>query len=296
MSEVVSYSFISPDAIERLALPGGDDRRRVLRIANPLSEEQSAMRTTLLPGLLAAARRNFAHDIEGVRLFEAGRVFFSNGPDRLPQESLHLGAVVAGIYRSRTWRSPERQADFYVAKALLVALLETLRVEWRLVDGGPSFLHPGRAAQVFAGSHEAGWLGELNPLVARSFGLGELDRPPVGFELDLDMLLQIAGALPTYEDVIGYPAVWQDIAVLVDEAVEAQTVVDIVKAAGGPNLRSVRVFDLYRGDPIPEGQKSLALRLEFRAAERTLTEEEVSAQREQIRAALERQIGGTLRE
>jgi len=296
LNEVVTYSFIPPDAVQRLGPPEADARRRVLRLANPLSEDQSAMRTTLLPGLLAAARRNFAHDIEGVRLFETGRVFFSNGQDRLPDESLHLGAVVGGVYRSRTWRSPERQADFYVAKALLVALLETLRIDWRLVDGGPSFLHPGRAAQVFAGSYEAGWLGELSPVVARSFGLGELERPPVGFELDLDMLLAITRRVPTYEDVVSYPAVWQDIAVIVDEAVEAQTVVDIVRAAAGPNLKSVRVFDLYRGDPISEDQKSLALRLEFRAPDRTLTEDEVSAQREHIRAALERHIGGTLRE
>src|SRR5439155_18498881 len=152
LNEVVTYSFIAPDAVERLGLPEGDERRRVVRLANPLSEDQSAMRTTLVPGLLTAARRNFAHDIEGVRLFETGRVFFRNGQDRLPDESQHLGAVLAGLYRSKTWRSPERQADFYVAKALLVALLETLRVDWRLVDGGPSFLHPGRAAQVFAGS------------------------------------------------------------------------------------------------------------------------------------------------
>jgi phenylalanyl-tRNA synthetase beta chain len=295
-SEAVTYSFISEAAIDALALPEGDERLRVLRIANPLSEEQSVMRTSLLPGLLGVARHNFSHDAEGVRIFESGRVFFSRGPDRLPEERLHLGLLLAGVYQPKTWRSEAREADFYAAKALLVALLDTLRVDWRLADGGPSFLHPGRAAQVLAGSHEAGWLGELNPLVAGAFDLGELARPPVALELNLDLLLRVARDSSGYEDVITYPAVRQDIAVVVDEAVEAQTVIDTVNAAGGPYLRRVRVFDLYRGEQLPQGKKSLALGLEFRAPDRTLTDREVAAQRDEIREALARQIDGSLRE
>jgi phenylalanyl-tRNA synthetase beta chain len=296
LCEAVTYSFISPDAIDRLGLPEGDVRRRVLHIANPLSEDQSAMRTTLLPGLLEATRHNFAHDAEGVGLFETGRVFFSNGADRLPNERLHICILAAGIHLPKTWRSEARQADFYVIKALLVALLETLRVDWRLAGGGPSFLDPGRAAEVLAGGHEAGWVGEVHPLVARAFGLDDLDRPPAALELDLDLLLEVSGGPPDYEDVIGYPAVRQDIAVVVDEPVEARTVIDVVRAAGGPELRSVDVFDLYRGEQLPEGKKSLALRLEFRAADRTLTDAEVAARREEIRKALAREIDGSLRE
>jgi phenylalanyl-tRNA synthetase beta chain len=155
LSEAITYSFISPEAVERLGLPESDERRRVLHIANPLSEDQSAMRTTLLPGLLEAARHNFAHDADGVSLFEAGRVFFSNGSQRLPDERLHICLVLAGIHVPKTWRSEARQADFYVIKGLLLALLDTLRVEWRLAGGGPSFLHTGRAAEVLAGGHEA---------------------------------------------------------------------------------------------------------------------------------------------
>jgi phenylalanyl-tRNA synthetase beta chain len=293
LSELITYSFIAPGAIESLLLPAGDQRLRVLHIANPLSEDQSVMRTTLLPGLLEAARYNLDRDVTELRLFESGRVFISNGAERLPDERLHLGLLLAGTYEPATWRSEERRADFFTVKGLLVGLLDALRVEWRLAGGGPPFLHPGRAAEILIGGHEAGWMGELHPRVARSFGLAQ---PPAGLELDLDLALDAAVEETTYEDLITYPAVFEDIAVVVDEAVESQTIADTVRAAAGKELRSVRVFDLYRGEQVGEGKKSLALRLEFRAPDRTLTDEEVAAQRGKVREALARQTGGTLRE
>jgi phenylalanyl-tRNA synthetase beta chain len=289
----VTYSFVAPEWIERLRLPGRDRRRRVLHIANPLSEDQSVMRTTLLCGLLESARYNLDRDLAELRLFECGRVFFSNGQERLPDEPEQLAVLLAGCYRPGTWRSPERQADFYAVKGLLVGLLDSLRVDWRLADGGPSFLHPGRAAEVLIGGHEAGWIGEVHPLVARSWGL---EQPAAAFELELAIVLAAADDIPVYEDLITFPAVYQDIAVVVDEAVEAQTIVDAVRGAAGPELRGVRVFDLYRGEQVGDGRKSVALRLEFRAADRTLTDEEVARRREAIRAALGREIDGTLRE
>jgi phenylalanyl-tRNA synthetase beta chain len=297
LNETVTFSFIAPDAVERLRIPRNDDRARVLPVANPLSEEQSTMRTTLLPGLLQVAGHNLARDLEQLRLFETGRVFLSNGADRLPDEQLHLGVLLAGDFEPAGWRSPARPAGFYVIKGIVVAVLDLLGVDWRLADGGPPFLHPGRAAEVLIGSREAGYLGELHPLVARDFGLGDLEQPPAVMELDLDAVLGAASSTERrYEDLITYPAVQQDIAVIVEEAVEAQTVVDCVRAAAGPLLRSVRVFDLYRGEQAGAGNKSLALRLEFRSGERTLTDAEIAAVREQIKQALAASTGGTLRE
>jgi phenylalanyl-tRNA synthetase beta chain len=293
LSEAITYSFISPEWIARLGLPDQDRRRRVLHIANPLSEEQSAMRTTLLCGLLDAARYNLDRDVDELRLFECGRIFLSNGQERLPEEQLHLGAVLTGAFEPATWRSPARPPDFYAAKGLLIGLLDALRVDWRLADGGPAFLHPGRAAEVLIAGREAGWVGEVHPLVARSFGLEE---PPTALEIDLDVTLAAAQPVTKYQDLISYPAVRQDIAVVVDDAIEARTVVDVVRAAGGRDLRSADVFDLYRGEQLPEGKKSLALRLTFQSAERTLTDDEVATLREQIRDALAREVGGSLRE
>ena len=298
LSEVVTFAFISPDAVRKLrAQGGGDVRARVLPLANPLSEDQSVMRTTLVPGLLDVARHNVARDMPDLKLFETGRVFFSRGPEQLPDERLHLGIVLTGDFQPATWRRPAQPADFYTAKGVLVALLDALGVRWRLVAGGPAFLHPGRAAEVVVDAREAGWLGELHPSVAADFGLGELERPPAVLELDLDVVLPVAGrVIRRYEDLITYPAVVQDIAVLVDEAIEARTVIDTVAAAGGEELRSVHVFDVYRGEQVGEGRKSLALRLEFRSPERTLTDAEVAARRDAIREAVAHETGGTLRE
>jgi phenylalanyl-tRNA synthetase beta chain len=297
LSETVNFSFISPDAVRRLRLDQDATRGRVLPIANPLSEDQSVMRSSLLPGLLDVARHNVARDLEDLRLFETGRVFYSKGPYEQPDERLHLAVVLTGDFVPATWRRDSVPADFYVVKGLLVDLLDLLGVQWRLIDGGPRFLHPARAAEVVVDAREAGCLGELHPAVAEGFGLGGLDRPPVVLELDLDVVLPVAQRQERrFRDLISYPAVFQDIAVVVDEPVEAQTVLDSVRAAAGPDLRDARVFDLYRGEQVGEGRKSLALRLEFRSEERTLTDEEVSGIRQRIKKQIAHDTGGSLRE
>ena len=297
LSEAVNFSFISPDAVRCLRLDQDATRGRVLPLANPLSEDQSVMRSSLLPGLLGVARHNIARDLEDLRLFETGRVFYSKGPYQQPDERLHLAIVLTGDFVPRTWRRTALPADFYVVKGLLVGLLDLLGVRWRLIDGGPRFLHPGRAAEVVVDAREAGCLGELHPAVAADFGLGGLERPPVVLELDLDVVLPVAErAERRYRDLISFPPVFQDLAVVVDEPVEAQTVVDSVRAAAGPDLRDVEVFDLYRGEQVGEGRKSLALRLEFRSDERTLTDEEVAATRERIKDQIAHDTGGSLRE
>jgi phenylalanyl-tRNA synthetase beta chain len=161
-----------------------------------------------------------------------------------------------------------------------------------LTAAGEPFLHPGRSTAVVVGGVPAGWLGELHPLVAR-----EWDLPGgAGFEVDVAALLEAGPASDArYEDVITYPAVYQDIAVVVPDDVEVATVGTAVRAGGGALLRNADVFDLYRGEQVGEGRKSLALRLEFRAADRTLTDEEVAARRQAIKEALA-EIGGSLRE
>jgi phenylalanyl-tRNA synthetase beta chain len=296
LSEVITFSFVSPGVTAKLRLPPDDDRTRVLLINNPLSEDQSAMRTMLLPGMLGTAARNVARDRSSLALFEAGRVFLSNGPDVQPEERLHLGVLLTGDVTPKTWRAESREADFYVVKGLLAGVLEALGVDWRLVDGGPAFLHPERAAEVLIDAHDAGYLGELHPLVARDFGLEEPERPPAVLEIDLGLALRAAEKRKRrYVDLITYPPVYQDIAVVVDDAVEAQTVLDCVRNAAGPELRAVRIFDLYRGEQVGEGKKSLALRLEFQSAERTLTDEDVAAIRSRIEQRLAQEVGGTLR-
>jgi phenylalanyl-tRNA synthetase beta chain len=157
--------------------------------------------------------------------------------------------------------------------------------------GGEPFLHPGRSAQVTVAGRPAGWLGELGPAVVRQW---DLDRA-AGWEVDLDAVAAAVPALITYHDVAPFPAVRQDIAVIVSEAVAAARVEEVVRTAGGDLLDRVTIFDRYRGPQVGEGRVSLALALEFRAPDRTLTEDEASQRREAIAAALAKELGGELR-
>jgi phenylalanyl-tRNA synthetase beta chain len=176
---------------------------------------------------------------------------------------------------------------------MLGAVLEALRVPWRVEAAREPFLHPGRSAAVFAGEEErVGWLGELHPSVAAAW---ELEDTVAGFEIDLDRVLAHASLTPDYEDVTAFPAVLQDLAVAVPQDVRAADVVAVVRDAGGELLRSAEVFDVYRGEQIGAGRTSLALRLEFRARDRTLTDEEAAERRSRIVAALAERLGGELR-
>jgi phenylalanyl-tRNA synthetase beta chain len=301
--ETISYSFTSPQTLARLRITGVEP----LRIENPLSEDLSVMRPLLLPGLLDAARHNAAHGRAGVALFESAHAYLPAGPlepasagspgGAMPADEHHHMAALLTEAGPAGWRTPARQADFFAGKALLEALLEAAGVDgWRVEDsagGGRPFLHPGRQASVVSAEGvELGWTGELHPLVVREW---ELQGPVAAFELDVGLLQELtAGRIATYSDVTSFPAVLQDIAVIVPEDVPAARLADVVRAGAGDLLAGLEVFDLYLGEQVGEGNKSLALRLEFRAPDRTLTDEEVAERRAAIEKELE-SIGGRLR-
>ncbi|MEX1142157.1 MAG: phenylalanine--tRNA ligase subunit beta [Thermoleophilaceae bacterium] len=302
LDEVVGWSFTAPEALERLRL--GDEP--ALRLTNPLSEDQSVMRPLLLPGLLDAARHNAAHGAPGVALFESAHVYRPDGPLDAPEGSPR-GATpaaershVAGLLTQSapaTWRSPAGPADFYAGKGLVEALTAVAGVDLVAKPGSEPFLHPGRACRVLVAARgasdpvEIGWIGELHPLVARAWDLAGA----VAFELDADALAEVtAGDVATFDDVTSFPAVLQDIAVVAPVDVAAAAVEAAVREGGGELLTSVGVFDVYEGEQVGEGNRSLALRLEFQAPDRTLTEDEVADRRGAIEAALG-EIGGRIR-
>jgi phenylalanyl-tRNA synthetase beta chain len=172
-------------------------------------------------------------------------------------------------------------------------VLDTLRVPWRVEPAREPFLHPGRAARVLVGDGvPAGWLGELHPTVAARW---DVEDVVAGFEVDLRAVLDAAPLVPDYEDVTTYPSIRQDVAVDLPSTVPAADVVAVVREAGGPLLRRAEVFDVYTGAQVGEGRRSLALRLEFRANDRTLTDEEVAQRRQTIVAAVAERLGGRLR-
>jgi phenylalanyl-tRNA synthetase beta chain len=293
LHEIVGWSFTSPEVSDRLRL--GDDHplRRAVVLANPLSSDQSLLRTTLLGSLLDIARHNRARGAATVRLFEAGGVYLPDGAShQLPREPYHLGALLTGSARPATWRDPQpRPVDFFAAKGVLAGLLDALRVPWTVVRGGEPFLHPGRAASILADGEPVGWIGEIHPLVATEW---ELTNTVAGFEIDLDAVPVPLTTL--YREVSGFPDVREDLAVVVSENVTAAEVTDAARGAGGPLLVGVEVFDVYRDpDKLGPGNVSLALRLTYRAADRTLTDEEVAERREAIASALKREVGGRIR-
>ncbi len=304
---VVTLSLTDPAMPARLRIGAGDPRAEPIRVSNPLSVEHSELRTTLLGSLLDAARHNLAHDAERVALYESGRAYLRKGSatfggflggnfaGRRPApayEPQRIACLAAGALRPGGWRGDEVGADFFAIKGVLEALAAQLGAELEVAPAEEPFLHPGRSARILLGGEQAGWVGEVHPLVCRAWDL----ESAAGFELELAALVALSpSGREQFEDVISYPAVHQDLAVVVPEETPAAAVREAVLGGGGELLRSADVFDLYRGEQLGEGEKSLALRLSFRAPDRTLTDEEVAPLRERIREAIAG-IGGSLRE
>jgi phenylalanyl-tRNA synthetase beta chain len=292
MYETMGWSFAEPGLADRLRLDADDPRRRFVVLQNPMSEDQSVLRTTLAGALLDAARRNAARGMSDLALLESGTVYIDNG-EKLPHEYRALGAILTGRLHPQSWGTTEPpRAGFFAAKGLLGAALDAVRVRWEVAPASEPFLHPGRSARVLTGGEEVGWIGEVHPLVAR---LWDLDHGAALFEIDLDRALGHADAVPRYVDLTSFPALRLDLAFTLPDDVPAATVLRTVREAGGSLLAAVRVFDLYHGEQVGEGRKSLALALSFRAPDRTLTDESVAPLRDRIVAAVRDGLGGRLR-
>jgi phenylalanyl-tRNA synthetase beta chain len=306
--QIVGWSFTDPGEAARLRIDEPDPRADPILVANPLSDEGAAMRTTLLGSLLDVAARNLARGREAVALFEAGAIYLrgappdsggplaGNFPGDTPApvtEPHRYGALAVGPLVPRSWRGGGEPVDFFALKGVLEALASGLGCPaLEFAPASEPFLHPGRSAAVSIGGAPLGWLGEIHPLVCRTWDIAAA----VGFEIDATPLLAVATlGEETFEDVTTFPAALRDLAVVVPSEVAAAQVRDAVLAGGGALLHAADVFDSYQGAQLGEGKKSLALSLEFRAADRTLTDEEVGKLVDDVRAELEK-IGGTLRE
>lgn len=275
LTEAITPTLIDPAAVAALGLDPGDERARPVALQNPMGSDLSAMRTVIFPGLVAAAARNLAAGAGAVELFEIGNVVLPPC-DPLPRQPASLCLVQAGP-----------AAGFGQLKGVVEALHGALHVPFEAARSSEPFLHPGRSAAI-----PGGFLGELHPAHARSLGFG---GPVAVAELLLDGLLDAVPEVLGFHDVITFPPVLQDIAVVVDERVEAAAVTAEVRAAGGPHLTAVSVFDVYRGPQVGEGRKSLALHLRFRAPDRTLTDADADAARLGIVERLGERFGASLR-
>ncbi len=306
LAEAITYPF-GPDRWWRDL--GLDSHGDVVRLKNPLSQEGSNLRSTLLPGLLDAAARNRAFGLRGGALFEVGRVFLSNAPEdrdaslrfrltgELPasasasglmgvQEYPRVGAVLAGILQPAGWNVAERRAGFFEARGLVERLVPGATFE----PGGGGFLHPGRRAAVRVDGVEAGWVGELHPEVAGKFGLE--GWPAAAFELDAEICEP--DPEPRFEAYANVPAVGRDLAVVVDRQVRVGDLLEGVRSLRSPLLKELRVFDVYEGGQVPEGKKSVALSFTFQGEE-TLTDETVNDEMGRVSGLLEAEFGASVR-
>jgi phenylalanyl-tRNA synthetase beta chain len=244
-----------------------DPHPDAIRLPSPMTSDQAILRTTVIPGLVEAAKTSLDAGAQEIGLFEIARVYFPSG-EQLPNEGWHVGGVLQG--------------GFAAAKGVVEVLYAALHVELRTRRGAHTLLHPGKAAET-----DAGWLGELHPTLLEG-GWG-------GFELDLGALAASAPDRVVYEDVLTYPATLQDIAVAVDEDVEVGALLDAAREAAGELLHEARVFDVYRGEQVGGGRKSVAIHLEFQSPERTLTDDEATEVRARIVAALAERFDAELR-
>ncbi len=291
--EVITYGFVSPRGLAALRLDEGDPRSRPLELLNPLSEDQSVMRTTLLPGLLEVVRWNLRRGAKDIRIFELRKVFIPLGKGELPDERRALGAVALGEFIPSWWKEKGKVADFFTMKGCLEEVFRGLHLpEAQFVPAeGISYLHPGQGAEVRLQGERVGVLGRLHPDVAEAF---EIEDPLFFIELDLEPVLKMASPFRKFAPLPKHPAIYRDIAVLVDEGVSAGEVFQLVTSAEVEHLERVEIFDCYTGPPLPEGKKNLALRLFFRDPERTLTDEEADEAQRRILARLQ-EAGFTLR-
>jgi phenylalanyl-tRNA synthetase beta chain len=292
LTQVVTYSFGDDKWPDQLRLGREDGRRRSVSIANPLSSDQAVMRTMLLPGLLSTAQRNVSVREERVPIFEVGRVYRPTGA-QLPDEPTQVGILVAGPWEAESWLVTGATVDYFLVRGLVERLAAGLHARLEYARAQEPFLHPGKSAVVRGeGGRTIGWLGEIHPLVAQAY---DLRGPVAAAELDADALLAACGSVVTFRDLLAYPAVEQDLALVVDAGLPAAEVVESLRRAGGALLEGVAVFDVYEGAQLASGKKSLALRLSFRATDRTLSEAEVNELRGEMLKKAFAEVGAEVR-
>ena len=282
-SEIITYSFISPSCYDKIGWATDEPLRSSLKILNPLGEDTSIMRTTTLPSMLEILSRNYSYRNKNVRLYEIGRIYLPGGPDGLANEPkmLTMGAYGEGY-------------DFFTLKGAVEALLRELRitnVTFTACGADPSY-HPGRCAGVYAGEKLLGVMGQIHPAVAANY---DVDCELYCGELSFDALLEAQGPGAEYAPLPRFPAVNRDIAVVCRDEVTVGALEACIRKAGGKLLRGVELFDIYRGKGVTEGGKSVAFSLTLRSDERSITAAEADKEIRDVLAALEKELGATLR-
>lgn len=280
-TEVVNYSFGTPLAADVLSLSENDHRRHFVRINNPLGEELSAMRTTLVHGLLETARKNTNNGSYDLKIYEMGRTFFKRGDGELPEEKNTLAGLITGKITDDFW-STNRDVDFYTLKGSLENIFYDLKIDQckYVAATDEPYLHPGKACRIIFNEEQIGYLGEIHPDIRQKY---DFKNNVYIFEINMDIIDRLfAGHKIAYRELSRFPEVTRDVAFLVPDAMEAEKMINAILQQKEDLLENVSIFDVYKGKGLQEGTKSLGLRFSYRATNRTLTDAEISSLHEKI--------------
>lgn len=273
--ELITYSFISLQSLQKLGLPSDDPRLRPLQLLNPLTEEQAVMRTSLIPALIQTVRYNFDRQNDDLRVFELSKVFLPRKDNVQPNEAFHLVGALTGKRNPHLLYGGEAEVDYADVKGSVECILDLFHGESvrYAAENLPPYLDPAAAATVFFNGEPVGVLGRLHPEIGENF---DLKKPVFLFELDFDRLYALGRPRPLYQPLPKFPSVVRDMALIVDEDLPVQEPLDFILKEQEPFLERTEIFDLYRNPQFGAGKKSVGYRLTYRAADRSLTDDEVN--------------------
>lgn len=281
LNEILTYSFVSPRGVDKINLPANDEKRNFVKIMNPLGEETSVMRTTLIPNMLDVISTNISHKVEEVSAFECGNTF-------IPQEGLPIETkkYCVGMYG--------KEVDFFVLKGVIESVLNNVGLKGYEIEPETTNLtfHPGRCAKIVYNNIYIGTFGELHPDVIENYNLGQ--RVYVA-EINIDTVFENLNLTKSYNPLPKYPSTSRDIALIVKDEVFVKQIEDIIKANGEDLVESYKLFDVYKGAQIEEGYKSIAYSITYRSKDKTLTDEDVAKVHEKILSELSEKLNANLR-
>ncbi|HCV8033659.1 TPA: phenylalanine--tRNA ligase subunit beta [Staphylococcus aureus] len=278
LDQAITYSLVSKEDATAFSM----QQRQTIDLLMPMSEAHASLRQSLLPHLIEAASYNVARKNKDVKLFEIGNVFFANGEGELPDQVEYLSGILTGDYVVNQWQGKKETVDFYLAKGVVDRVFEKLNLEFSYRRADIDGLHPGRTAEILLENKVVGFIGELHPTLAAD---NDLKRTYV-FELNFDALMAVSVGYINYQPIPRFPGMSRDIALEVDQNIPAADLLSTIHAHGGNILKDTLVFDVYQGEHLEKGKKSIAIRLNYLDTEETLTDERVSKVQAEIEAAL----------
>jgi phenylalanyl-tRNA synthetase beta chain len=275
-TEAITYSFIHRKSCDDLRLGMDDERRSVVDILNPLSEDQAVMRTSMIPGLLNTAHYNIAQQMRHLKLFEIGKIFIRQGPDNLPREIEMLVGLWSGARHDPTWHAKEILCDFYDIKGIAEGLLRALKLAkprfTKLAEAQCTHTRPGYSAQIRVDDTPVGIVGEIHPQVIENF---DLKQTAYAFEINFNQLVALIPETRSAQPTPKFPAVFRDITIYINQNTEAQDIFEKINTFNEKLLENLQLLDVFAGDPIPSGKKSISIRVTYRSSNKTLEDEDV---------------------